>query len=411
MNCIIISIGDELLIGQTTNTNAGWMGSKLNKIGIEVNEVLTISDKYDAIREALDYASTKASIVLLTGGLGPTKDDITKNVFTDYFNVPLVENKEALEHVENFFNRYNRPMLPINRLQALIPAGSKMLLNKVGTAPGMWMERNKVIFVSMPGVPYEMKYLMEHEVFPKIIERYNLPAIVHKTMMTLGLGESYIAEEIKDIENSLPQNIKIAYLPSPGLVKLRLTAKGQNKLELQIAIEKIFDKIEEKISAEVYAREDVAVEEILGKKLLDKGYTVSTAESCTTGALAYRIASVSGASKYFVGSIVAYSNNVKKNILGVTEESLSSAGAVSQETVEQMALGVKKLFNTDYAIATSGISGPTGGTEEKPIGTVWIAIAYPDGVVSEKYQMGKIRDRVVKKTVLVALGKILSLLK
>lgn len=411
INCIVVSIGDELLIGQTINTNAGWMGKELNKIGVEVTEVLTISDKGDAIKSALDYASVRASIVLLTGGLGPTKDDITKKVFADYFNVPLVENKEALEHVENFFKRYKRPMLPINRLQALVPKECTMLLNKVGTAPGMWMEKNNTVFVSMPGVPYEMKYLMEYEVFPRVIERFNLPVIVHKTMMTLGLGESYIAEEIRDIENNLPEHVKIAYLPSPGLVKLRLTARGEQKNILEETIDHLFDQIEAKVSAEVYAREEVSVEEVLGTKLLEKGCTISTAESCTTGALAARIASVSGASRYFIGSTVAYANNVKKTLLGVTDNTLSTHGAVSQECVEQMALGAQKMFGTDYAIATSGIAGPTGGSEEKPIGTVWIGIATPHGVVSERYQMGKIRDRVVEKTILTALGKMLSFMK
>jgi nicotinamide-nucleotide amidase len=411
MNCIIISVGDELLIGQTINTNAGWMGSELNKIGVEVTEVLTISDRGQAINEALTYAETRAGIVLLTGGLGPTKDDITKKVFADFFNAPLVENKQALENAEGFFKRYNRPMLPVNKLQALVPEGCQMLLNKVGTAPGMWMENRNAVFVSMPGVPSEMRYLMQNEVLSRIKGQFKLPVIVHKTIMTLGLGESYIAEEIKDIEDALPSYIKLAYLPSPGLVKLRLSGKGEDKKILEIEIEALFDRIEERIPESVYARKEVMIEEIVGDKLRDKGYTIATAESCTSGALASKIASVSGASEYFIGSIVAYSNDVKKNILDVNEEVLMSAGAVSQETVKQMALGAKKLFGTDYAIATSGIAGPTGGTDEKPIGTVWIGIAFPQGVITEKFQMGKVRERVVRKTVLVALGRILSLIK
>jgi nicotinamide-nucleotide amidase len=411
MNCIIISVGDELLIGQTINTNAGWMGSELNKIGVEVTEVLTISDQGQAINEALTYAETRAGIVLLTGGLGPTKDDITKKVFADFFNAPLVENKQALENAEGFFKRYNRPMLPVNKLQALVPEGCQMLLNKVGTAPGMWMENRNAVFVSMPGVPSEMRYLMQNEVLSRIKGQFKLPVIVHKTIMTLGLGESYIAEEIKDIEDALPSYIKLAYLPSPGLVKLRLSGKGEDKKILEIEIEALFDRIEERIPESVYARKEVMIEEIVGDKLRDKGYTIATAESCTSGALASKIASVSGASEYFIGSIVAYSNDVKKNILDVNEEVLISAGAVSQETVKQMALGAKKLFGTDYAIATSGIAGPTGGTDEKPIGTVWIGIAFPQGVITEKFQMGKVRERVVRKTVLVALGRILSLIK
>ena len=411
MNCIIISIGDELLIGQTINTNAGWMGSELNKIGVEVTEVLTIADRGQAINQALEYAESRAGIVLLTGGLGPTKDDITKKVFAEFFNAPLIENKYALENAEGFFKRYNRPMLPINKLQALVPEGCQMLLNKVGTAPGMWMENNNAVFVSMPGVPSEMRYLMKNEVLSRIKGKFKLPVIVHKTIMTLGLGESYISEEIKDIEDMLPPYIKLAYLPSPGLVKLRLSGKGEDKKFLETEIETLFDRIEERIPESVYARKEVMVEEIVGDKLKEKGYTIATAESCTSGALASRITSIPGASKYFVGSTIAYSNEVKKNILGVKEEILNSVGAVSQEAVKQMAIGAKQLFGTDYAIATSGIAGPTGGTKEKPVGTVWIGIASPEGVMAEKFQMGKVRERVVKKTVLVALGRILSLIK
>lgn len=411
MKSIIISIGDELLIGQTINTNAGWMGSELNKIGVEVLEVLTISDDGNAIEQALTYAESRAGIVLITGGLGPTKDDITKKVFADYFNAPLIENKRALENVEGFFKRYNRPMLPVNKLQALVPAGCQMLLNKAGTAPGMLMENEGALFVSMPGVPSEMKYLMEHEVLPRIQKRFELPAIVHKTIMTLGIGESYIAEEISDIEDSLPNYIKLAYLPSPGLVKLRLTGRGENAKALENEINAIFDKIQLRIGDSVYAREEVKVEEVIGLKLKEKGLTISTAESCTSGALASRITSVPGASEYFIGSVVAYSNEVKKNQLGVSDEVLNSFGAVSEEAIKAMALGAKKLFGTDYAIATSGIAGPGGGVDEKPVGTVWIGIATPDVIMAEKFQMGKGRERVVRKTVLAALSRLIALMK
>lgn len=411
MKSIIISIGDELLIGQTINTNAAWMGSELNKIGVEVLEVLTISDDGNAIEQALTYAESRAGIVLITGGLGPTKDDITKKVFADYFNAPLIENKRALENVEGFFKRYNRPMLPVNKLQALVPAGCQMLLNKAGTAPGMLMENEGALFVSMPGVPSEMKYLMEHEVLPRIQKRFELPAIVHKTIMTLGIGESYIAEEISDIEDSLPNYIKLAYLPSPGLVKLRLTGRGENAKALENEINAIFDKIQLRIGDSVYAREEVKVEEVIGLKLKEKGLTISTAESCTSGALASRITSVPGASEYFIGSVVAYSNEVKKNQLGVSDEVLNSFGAVSEEAIKAMALGAKKLFGTDYAIATSGIAGPGGGADEKPVGTVWIGIATPDVIMAEKFQMGKGRERVVRKTVLAALSRLIALMK
>ncbi len=411
MNCIIISIGDELLIGQTINTNSGWMGAELNKIGVDVIEVLTISDKRHAIEQALSYAESKADLVLITGGLGPTKDDITKKVFAEYFNAPLVENKRALENVEWFFKRYNREMLPVNKLQALVPAGCQMLLNKAGTAPGMWMENEEAIFVSMPGVPSEMKYLMLYEVLPRIQKSFDLPSIVHHTIMTQGLGESYIAEEISDIEDNLPEYIKLAYLPSPGLVKLRLTGKGSDRVVLEQEIANIFDQIIARIPDAVFSNKEAKLEEVLGEKLAEKGLTISTAESCTSGALAARITSIPGSSKYFMGSVVAYSNEVKKNQLGVSEEILNTVGAVSEQTVKQMALGAKQLFGTDYAISTSGIAGPDGGTEEKPVGTVWIGIATPDVVIAEQFQMGKGRERVVEKTILSALSRVLTLVK
>ena len=411
MKCIIVSIGDELLIGQTINTNAGWMGAELNRIGVEVIEVLTISDQGPAINEAMTYASSKSEIVLITGGLGPTKDDITKKVFADYFNVPLVENKEALENVEGFFARYNRPMLPVNKLQALVPKGCDMLLNKAGTAPGMWMEDDNSVFVSMPGVPSEMKYLMEKEVLPKLKSCFDLPSIVHKTIMTQGVGESYIADEIEDIEDNLPNHIKLAYLPSPGLVKLRLSGRGKDAKLIEEEIEALFDKIEARIKDAVFAREERSLQAVIGVKLGSKGLTISTAESCTSGALAARITTVSGSSKYFVGSVVAYSNEVKHQQLGVPVATLEEFGSVSEATVRKMAKGAQKLFKTDYAIATSGIAGPDGGTDEKPVGTVWIAVAGPEGVLAERFQMGKGRSRVVEKTILTSLSLLLKLIR
>ena len=410
MNSIVISIGDELLIGQTINTNAGWMGAVLNRNGVELTEVLTISDDEIAIKDAFVYAQAKANLVLITGGLGPTKDDITKRVFADYFNVPLVENKKALENVEGFFKRYNREMLEINKFQALVPEGCEMLLNKAGTAPGMWMEHKNVVFVSMPGVPSEMKYLMEHEVLPKIKKRFELPVIVHQTMMTQGIGESYIAEEISDIEDALPNHIKLAYLPSPGIVKLRLSGRGKEEAPLMKEIDALFNAIESRIKKHVFSKTEAQLQEILSKVLKGKKRTVSTAESLTSGALAARITSVPGASEYFKGSVVAYSNAVKINQLGVSVDSIELKGEVSKEVVEQMAIGAKGIFGTDYAVATSGIAGPDGGTEEKPVGTVWIAIAGPKGVVSEQFQMGKGRDRVVEKTIFSALSCLLQLI-
>jgi nicotinamide-nucleotide amidase len=410
MNAVIISIGDELLIGQTINTNASWMGSQLNKNGIELIEVLTISDQKNAIDEALNYAESKADLILITGGLGPTKDDITKKVFADYFNTSLVENKKALENVEGFFKRYNHKILPINRLQALVPQGCEMLLNKAGTAPGIWMERGGVVFVSMPGVPYEMKYLMENEVFPKIKKRFKLPFIVHQTMMTQGIGESYIAEEISDIEDALPKHIKLAYLPSPGIVKLRLSGRGKDESALLAEIRVLFGKIESRIAKNVFSMREAQLQEILNELLIKKKSTISTAESLTSGALASSIASVPGASEYFKGSIIAYSNDVKIKQLSVSREIIKLKGAVSKDVVEQMAIGARNIFGTDYAISTSGIAGPGGGSDEKPVGTVWIGIAGPRGVFSEQFQMGKSRERVVEKTVFSALSRLLHII-
>lgn len=409
MNAIVISIGDELLIGQTLNTNAGWMGSELNKNGVELTEVLTVCDDGKAIQDALSYAGDKARLVLVTGGLGPTKDDITKKAFADYFNAPLLENKEALDNVERFFKRYNLDMLPVNKLQALVPKGCEMLLNKAGTAPGMWMEHEEVVFVSMPGVPSEMKYLMDNEVLPRIKKRFKLPVIVHQTMMTQGIGESYIAEEIKDIEEGLPKHIKLAYLPSPGIVKMRLSGRGDDESKLLKEIDGIFSKIESRISKHVFSKNEAQLQEIIGGVFRAEKLTISTAESLTSGALASRITSVPGASEYFIGSVIAYANDVKIHQLGVSENVLKSAGAVSGEVVKQMAIGAQNLFGTDYAISTSGIAGPGGGTDEKPVGTVWIAIAGPKGVVTEQFQMGKGRDRVVEKTIFSALNLLIQL--
>lgn len=411
MNCIIVSIGDELLIGQTINTNAGWMGNELNKQGVEVTQVLTISDDFEAIKNALAYGEANADVVLITGGLGPTKDDITKKTFADYFNVPLVQDKAALKNVISFFEKYGREILPVNELQALVPEGCEMLLNKKGTAPGMWMEQNNTIFVSMPGVPYEMKYLMEAEVIPRIVERFELPFIVHETIMTQGLGESFIADRIEDIEDSLPDFIKLAYLPSPGIVKLRLSGRGSDEALIKARIKEVFEQIAERIEGHVFSMEEADLHELLANTLIEKQYSLCTAESCTGGTIASVMTSLPGASQYFTGATVAYANAVKVNELNVAPSDLEKYGAVSEAVVKQMALGAKTKYNTDFAIATSGIAGPDGGTEEKPVGTVWIAIATPDAVFAEQHQMGKGREKVVKKSVRAALGSLLNILK
>ena len=411
MNSIIVSIGDELLIGQTVNTNATWMGRELNNIGVEVLEVLTISDTETAIEDALKYAGNKVPLVLITGGLGPTKDDITKKVFAKFFNAPLVENKVVLENVKRMFKAYNSTMLPINNLQALVPEGCEVLLNKVGTAPGMWMENKQAIFVSMPGVPNEMKYLLKEEVSKRIVDKFDLPSIVHHSIMLQGIGESHIAEEISDIEDGLPAYLKLAYLPDVGVVKLRLTGRGTSERELKIEIKTIFDRIIERVSENVFSTTETTIEEVIGKLLSENKQTISTAESFTSGAIASTITRISGASSYFHGSVVSYSNQVKVNQLGVSKFDLSEKGAVSETVVKQMSIGVQKLMETDFAIATTGIAGPNGGTEEIPIGSVWIGIASPRGVSAHHFNLGKGRDRIVRKAVFLALGLLLKELR
>ena len=411
MNSIIVSIGDELLIGQTVNTNATWMGRELNNIGVEVLEVLTISDTETAIEDALKYAGNKVPLVLITGGLGPTKDDITKKVFAKFFNAPLVENKVVLENVKRMFKAYNSTMLPINNLQALVPEGCEVLLNKVGTAPGMWMENKQAIFVSMPGVPNEMKYLLKEEVSKRIVDKFDLPSIVHHSIMLQGIGESHIAEEISDIEDGLPAYLKLAYLPDVGVVKLRLTGRGNSERELKIEIKTIFDRIIERVSENVFSTTETTIEEVIGKLLSENKQTISTAESFTSGAIASTITRISGASNYFHGSVVSYSNQVKINQLGVSKFDLSEKGAVSETVVKQMSIGVQKLMGTDFAIATTGIAGPNGGTEEIPIGSVWIGIASPRGVSAHRFNLGKGRDRIVRKAVFLALGLLLKELR
>ena len=323
----------------------------------------------------------------------------------------MVENKVVLENVKRMFKAYNSTMLPINNLQALVPEGCEVLLNKVGTAPGMWMENKQAIFVSMPGVPNEMKYLLKEEVSKRIVDKFDLPSIVHHSIMLQGIGESHIAEEISDIEDGLPAYLKLAYLPDVGVVKLRLTGRGSSERILKIEIKTIFDRIIERVSENVFSTTETTIEEVIGKLLSENKQTISTAESFTSGAIASTITRISGASNYFHGSVVSYSNQVKINQLGVSRFDLSEKGAVSETVVKQMAIGVQKLMGTDFAIATTGISGPNGGTEEIPIGSVWIGIASPRGVSARHFNLGKGRDRIVRKAVFLALGLLLKELR
>ena len=405
MNCVLISIGDELLIGQTINTNAAWLGEQLNLLGFKVIAGLVIPDDKIAIENALNDFSS-ADLIIMTGGLGPTKDDITKHTLCTYFDTELKRNIEIESKIIAYFQSRELPILQSNKDQALLPEACEVLPNSRGTASGMWFEKNNTIYVSLPGVPYEMKGLITECVIPKLLSRNkDENTLVHRTVRTHGMGESFLAEVIKDWENNLSvDDIKLAYLPSPGIVKLRLSLLGKDGKKIVATLNKHIDLLNNIIPDQVYGYEDDTMEGVVGDLLTAQNASVSTAESCTGGAVAKMITSVSGSSNYFEGSVICYSNICKINQLHVQENALQNHGAVSQEVVEQMAIGVKRKLNTDYGLATSGIAGPTGGTPEKPVGTIWIALATKNGVISKKLNLGYSRDRNIHVTSLSALN-------
>ena len=406
MNAIIVTIGDEILIGQTIDTNSAWMGNQLSSLGINVSEIRSIKDSREAILETLAATEkSAANLVLITGGLGPTKDDITKHVLCEYFNTKLKRNREVLEKIEDFFSSRNRDILETNRQQADLPEACAVLLNDMGTASGMWFERSNTIFVSMPGVPYEMKHLMSDKVLPKIKNKFDLPSIFHKTIMTEGVGESFLVEIIKDWEESLiNEDIKIAYLPSPGQVRIRLTSEGNNLEKIKTKVLRKTEKLKLLISENIFGEDDIFMEQALGNYLIENNKTISTAESCTGGYLSHLLTSISGSSAYYKGSIIAYSNDIKTRFLGVHSKDIEDHGAVSKIVVEQMAINAKRKFNTDYALATSGVAGPDGGTEDKPVGTVWIAFAFENEVISKKFHFEKNRERNIRRSALAAMS-------
>ena len=404
MKAEIISIGDELLIGQVVNTNASWMAQELNKAGINVVQISSVSDEGEHIKLSIKEASGRADIILMTGGLGPTKDDITKKVLMEYFGSKLIFHQATFEHIQKLFAARNYPVTEVNRQQADIPDNCIPLPNRVGTAVGMWFEESGKVFVSMPGVPFEMKTLMTEQVIPKLKTKFKTPHIIHKTIMTTGIGESMLAAKIEEWVEQMPQEIKLAYLPQPGIVRLRLSLTGKNKRELKQITEEQCDKLYDYVPKAIFGYNDISLEEVLGNILKEKGLTVSTAESCTGGYIAHLLTSIAGSSKYFNGSVVSYTNEVKVNQLVVSKKDIEKHGAVSQQVVEQMAIGVRDLLKTDYSMATSGIAGPDGGTEEKPVGTVWIAIATPEGVKSKLFHFGEHRGRNIRRSALMALN-------
>jgi nicotinamide-nucleotide amidase len=404
MEAAIVTIGDEILIGQITDTNSVWISQQLTSMGVHIYEMVSISDTGEHITGTLDRLIGKVDLVLMTGGLGPTKDDLTKEVLAQYFGANLVVNKEVLATIEEFFEKRGRTMIESNRRQALVPDNCRVLPNNHGTAPGMWFTRERTHIVSMPGVPYEMKPMLLEQLLPAMTDQMGIPALEHKTIMTHGVPESYLAEMIGDWEDGLPDCMKLAYLPRPGIVRLRLTATG-------LCTEKADQLLAEEIGAllkiipeHIFGFDDIFLEEAIGKLLISKGLTLSTAESCTGGNIARLITSVPGSSSYFKGSIIAYSNEVKTENLDIGGAMIEKHGAVSREVVEAMVRGAIGKFRTDTAVATSGIAGPDGGTPDKPVGMVWIAVAWGDRVYSREFRFGGHRELIIEQASMMAIG-------
>jgi len=404
MQAEIITIGDEILIGQILDSNSKWIAEELNKIGVSVYQITSVQDDKKHILKAFEEAQTNCDIVIVTGGLGPTKDDITKHTLAEYFNDDLVLNEEVVMHIQNMFAKLNYPFTELNKNQALVPKKCTVLKNELGTASGMWFQENGKVVISLPGVPYEMKGLMEKSVLPKLVGTFHLPFIIHKTILTYGMGESMLAEKIEEWENNLPSFISLAYLPSFGSVKLRLTAKGIEKNILEVTIANEIESLKEIIGNIIVGfNENETIEVEIGILLKAKKQTLATAESCTGGNIAKKITSISGSSNYFVGSVVAYQASIKINELSVNAELINKYSVVSSPVAEAMAVGIQQKYKTDYAIATTGNAGPTTDLTDKSVGVVIIAIASPEGVFSEEYFFGKPREKVIERASVKAL--------
>ena len=408
MKATIVTIGDEILIGQIVDTNSGFIAKALDKIGVQTHEMLSISDDKKHILDTFSSLQNKVDLVVITGGLGPTKDDITKKTFCDYFDDVLVEDKAVLDHVTEIIEGfYKRPITQLNRDQALVPSKCEVLFNKMGTAPGMWMKKENTVYISLPGVPYEMKYLVENEIIPKIVNEYKRPYILHKTIMTYGEGESRIAEKIESWENNLPDFIKLAYLPSPGKVRLRLTARGENKELLEKSIQENVESLTKIISEIIVGfDEDETIEVMIGRLLTSQNKTIATAESCSGGKIAQMLTSVAGSSNYFRGSVVSYATDSKIDILNVSTKIINDYSVVSAEVAKAMAIGIQKIMKSDYAIATTGNAGPSKGDSEAEVGTVFIALVTPSGVFVEEFNFGQPREKVIDRTANKALEMI-----
>ncbi|MCF8381893.1 MAG: competence/damage-inducible protein A [Bacteroidales bacterium] len=404
MNAAIVTIGDEILIGQIIDTNSAWIAQQLNLTGVQIKEIRSISDNHQAILNTLRDFESGMDLVVLTGGLGPTKDDITKKSLAEYFESRMVENQEVLIHIGELFKKRGFSLTETNRQQAILPHNCIPLKNNSGTAAGMWFERSGTIFVSMPGVPFEMKGIVNDELLPRLQSMINGNVIIHKTIMTQGVPESYLAAKIKDWEEALPDDIKLAYLPRPGIVRLRMTAIGKNRDYLNVLLQQEEIKLLSIISDDVFATEDISLEQFIGNLLKEKKLSLSTAESCTGGNIASSLTSVAGSSAYFIGSVVAYSNEIKINELGVSKDDIENYGAVSEKVVTAMAQNVRIKMKTDFGIATSGIAGPSGGTEEKPVGTTWIAVSSAEKCIARRFNFGEHRGRTIDRATLTSLN-------
>jgi nicotinamide-nucleotide amidase len=401
----IITIGDELLIGQVIDTNSAWMAQELNKAGIKVFRRVAVGDVWDEIWNTLDEESAKSQIILITGGLGPTADDITKPLLCKYFDAKMIVDEGALQNVKDIFEKIlKRPMIERNLKQAEVPDKCKVILNKRGTAPGMWFEKDGKIFVSMPGVPHEMKGMMEDDVIPALTKHFKFPYIAHRTLLTAAVGESFLADLIQDFEMALPAHIKLAYLPNYGMVRLRLTTSGFDKNAIEKEVEQLFNTLQQLVKKFLVTNQDETLQDVVAKLLRSKNKTVSTAESCTGGYIASLLTAKAGASDYYSGSVVSYSYQAKEDLLQVDAKVLSTLGAVSEEVVIQMANGALKNIKTDYSIAVSGIMGPGGGTDEKPVGTVWVAVGDNEKVITQKYNFRFDRQRNIELTATNALN-------
>ena len=405
MKAAIITIGDEILIGQIVDTNSAFIAKSLDRIGVEVHEMISISDNKSHILDTFSKFQNKVDLVVITGGLGPTKDDITKKIFCDYFDDDLVVNNKVLEHVTQLIEGfYKRQITQINKDQALVPSKCIILHNEFGTAPGMWMKKENTVFISLPGVPFEMKSLVENEIIPRIVVEYQRPYIIHKTVLTYGIGESLLSETIEKWENDLPNFIKLAYLPSPGRVRLRLSARGTDKELLENAIFENVTSLSAILGdAIVGIDDDETLEVVIGRLLTQQNKTISTAESCTGGKIAQVLSSFAGASAYFKGSIVSYATETKISVLGISKDLINEYSVVSAEVAREMAINIQRLMKTDYAIATTGNAGPAKGDSDASVGTVFIALATPYDVIIEEFNFGQPRDKVIDRAVLKSL--------